>query len=128
MPENKRKEGWYWVRVRDYEPFPAVWNGKTFEDANEEMLNEEDYAGPFVVVGSIPLPEELALLQRKARAWDRMEATANDVSWRHKSWAITGDVPGLVCLPVDHNGKPVPTYATALEASEAAAMREGGDA
>jgi hypothetical protein len=70
VPENKRKEGWYWVRVRDYKPFPAVWNGKTFEDANEEMLNEEDYAGPFVVVGSIPLPDELALQARKAAALD----------------------------------------------------------
>jgi hypothetical protein len=121
---EERKEGWYWAEIGGTQ-FPAYWAYQDWWSSDEdgEVLKRE-----CVEIVPIPSPEELALLQRKARAWDRMEATANDVSWRHKSWAITGDVPGLVCLPVDHNGKPVPTYATALEASEAAAMREGGDA
>jgi hypothetical protein len=57
--------------------------------------------------------------RRIIRAWKRIEQHYAEVSWTHKSWVVrTGGIPELVNHPAEPDGKPMPTFRTALEAAE----------
>lgn len=63
--------------------------------------------------------------RRIIRAWKRIEQHKAEVSWKHKSWTTRyGGIPKLVNFEADPEGKPEPSFETALEAVEAYAKKE----
>lgn len=69
------------------------------------------------------LTSHIEHMNRIFYAWERIEKRKEKVSWRVKSWVARSGIPELVNFEADANGKPEPSFETALEAVEAEAKR-----
>ena len=49
---------------------------------------------------------------------DMLEGHIKPIMWQHKSWSMRTGLPEVMPIPVDHNGKPTPTFATLREAMD----------